>query len=184
MTTVTSERAHALSVAPRQAAAPAVRERHFRLWRRFMTHHLGVAGGALVLLIALAAIAAPLVAPQNPDQVNLALRTRPPGTAGYILGTDIFGRDLLSRLIWGGRVSLTMGLAAMALSAGVGITLGILAGYWLAPLLTKFAGFPTLISSQSVFIAFSVSAMIGVVFGFFPALKAANLDPIDALRYE
>jgi peptide/nickel transport system permease protein len=128
MTTVTSERAHALSVAPREAAL-AVRERHFRLWRRFMTHHLGVSGGALVLLIALVAVAAPLVAPHNPDQVNLALRTRPPGTAGYILGTDIFGRDLLSRLIWGGRVSLTMGLAAMALSASVGITLGILAGY-------------------------------------------------------
>ena len=66
----------------------------------------------------------------------------------------------------------------------VGGALGILAGYWLAPLLTKFAGFPTLISSESVLIAFSVSAMIGVVFNFFPALKAANLDPIDALRYE
>ena len=66
----------------------------------------------------------------------------------------------------------------------VGSALGILAGYWLAPLLTKFAGFPTLISSESVLIAFSVSAIIGVVFGFFPALKAANLDPIEALRYE
>ena len=66
----------------------------------------------------------------------------------------------------------------------VGGALGILAGYWLAPLLTKFAGFPTLISTQSVVLAFSVSAIIGVVFGFFPALKAANLDPIDALRYE
>jgi putative ABC transport system permease protein len=66
----------------------------------------------------------------------------------------------------------------------VGGGLGILAGYWLAPLLTKFAGFPTLISGQSVLLAFSVSALIGVVFGFFPALKAANLDPIEALRYE
>jgi putative ABC transport system permease protein len=66
----------------------------------------------------------------------------------------------------------------------VGGGFGILAGYWLAPLLTKFAGFPTLISNESVLLAFSVSAMIGVVFGFFPALKAANLDPIDALRYE
>jgi len=69
------------------------------------------------------------VSPHNPDQVNLALRTKLPGTPGYVLGTDIFGRDLLSRIIWGGRVSLTMGLAAMALSATVGITLGILGGY-------------------------------------------------------
>jgi putative ABC transport system permease protein len=65
-----------------------------------------------------------------------------------------------------------------------GGSLGIGAGFWLAPLLTKFAGFPTLISTTSVVLAFTVSAVIGVIFGFFPALKAANLDPIDALRYE
>ncbi|MFM8421281.1 MAG: ABC transporter permease, partial [Verrucomicrobiota bacterium] len=66
----------------------------------------------------------------------------------------------------------------------MGGALGIATGFWLAPLLTKFFEFPTLISTQSVVLAFSVSAVIGVVFGFFPALKAANLDPIDALRYE
>ena len=122
---------------PRSAStrtAPAtpravVRERRFDTLKRLRTHRLGVSGGMLVLLIAVAAVAAPLVAPHDPDQVNLALRTKPPGIAGYVLGTDIFGRDLLSRLIWGGRVSLTMGLAAMALSASVGISLGILAGY-------------------------------------------------------
>jgi peptide/nickel transport system permease protein len=86
-------------------------------------------GGALVVSIALAAILAPLVAPHDPDQVNLLLRTKPPGTPGFVLGTDIYGRDLLSRLIWGGRVSLTMGLAAMALSASIGISLGVLTGY-------------------------------------------------------
>ena len=74
-------------------------------------------------------------------------------------------------------------LEAVLLSA-VGGLLGIGTGYWLAPLLTKFAGFPTLISESSVILAFTVSAIIGVVFGFFPALKAANLDPIEALRYE
>jgi len=104
-------------------------ERCHRVVHRLARNRLGLAGGALVLVIALAALAAPVVAPHDPDLVNLALRTRPPGTAGYSLGTDIYGRDLLSRLIWGGRVSLTMGLAAMALSASVGITFGILAGY-------------------------------------------------------
>ena len=102
--------------------------------------------------------------------VSVTERTR---EIGIRLAVGARARDVLRQFL----------IEAVLLSV-VGGALGILAGYWLAPLLTKFAGFPTLISSQSVIIAFSVSAMIGVVFGFFPALKAANLDPIDALRYE
>ena len=109
----------------RQAAHRADHEAALRQTER----GLRLFGGALVLVIALAAVLAPLVAPHDPDQVNLLLRTKPPGTPGYLLGTDIYGRDLLSRLIWGGRVSLTMGLVAMALSASIGICLGVLSGY-------------------------------------------------------
>jgi putative ABC transport system permease protein len=102
--------------------------------------------------------------------VSVTERTR---EIGIRLAVGARARDVLRQFL----------IEAVLLSM-VGGGLGILAGYWLAPLLTKFAGFPTLISSQSVLIAFSVSAVIGVVFGFFPALKAANLDPIEALRYE
>jgi putative ABC transport system permease protein len=102
--------------------------------------------------------------------VSVTERTR---EIGIRLAVGARARDVLRQFL----------IEAVLLSI-VGGALGILAGYWLAPLLTKFAGFPTLISSQSVVVAFSVSAIIGVVFGFFPALKAANLDPIDALRYE
>ena len=95
-------------------------------------------------------------------------------------------REIGIRLAVGARARDVMRqfLTEAVLLSLVGGALGILAGYWLAPLLTKFAGFPTLISTQSVMLAFTVSAVIGVVFGFFPALKAANLDPIEALRYE
>jgi len=95
-------------------------------------------------------------------------------------------REIGIRLAVGARAGdvLRQFLTEAILLSVVGGSLGILAGYWLAPLLTKFAGFPTLISTKSVVLAFSVSAVIGVVFGFFPALKAANLDPIEALRYE
>jgi len=95
-------------------------------------------------------------------------------------------REIGIRLAVGARARdvLRQFLVEAVLLSLVGGGLGILAGYQLAPLLTKFAGFPTLISNQSVLLAFSVSAVIGVVFGFFPALKAANLDPIEALRYE
>jgi putative ABC transport system permease protein len=102
--------------------------------------------------------------------VSVTERTR---EIGIRLAVGARARDVLRQFL----------IEAVLLSM-VGGGLGILAGYWLAPLLTRFAGFPTLISNQSVLLAFSVSAVIGVVFGFFPALKAADLDPIEALRYE
>jgi putative ABC transport system permease protein len=102
--------------------------------------------------------------------VSVTERTR---EIGIRLAVGARGRDVLRQFL----------IEAVLLSV-VGGALGIGTGYWLAPLLTKFAGFPTLISSTSVIVAFSVSAVIGIVFGFFPALKAARLDPIDALRYE
>jgi putative ABC transport system permease protein len=102
--------------------------------------------------------------------VSVTERTR---EIGIRLAVGARARDVMRQFL----------IEAVLLSV-VGGALGIAVGYWLAPMLTKFAGFPTLISSTSVILAFSVSAVIGVVFGFFPALKAANLDPIDALRYE
>jgi putative ABC transport system permease protein len=102
--------------------------------------------------------------------VSVTERTR---EIGIRLAVGARSRDVLRQF-----------LTEAVLLSILGGSLGIATGYWLAPLLTKFAGFPTLISNESVFIAFSVSAMIGIIFGFFPALKAANLDPIDALRYE
>ena len=102
--------------------------------------------------------------------VSVTERTR---EIGIRLAVGARGRDVLRQFL----------TEAVLLSA-LGGALGIATGYWLAPLLTKFAGFPTLISNSSVMVAFTVSAVIGIVFGFFPALKAARLDPIDALRYE
>jgi putative ABC transport system permease protein len=102
--------------------------------------------------------------------VSVTERTR---EIGIRLAVGARGRDVLRQF-----------LTEAVLLSIVGGALGIATGYWLAPLLTKFFQFPTLISNTSVIMAFSVSALIGIVFGFFPALKAANLDPIDALRYE
>src|SRR5688572_3002018 len=102
--------------------------------------------------------------------VSVTERTR---EIGIRLAVGARGRDVLLQF-----------LTEAVLLSVLGGVLGIATGYRLAPLLTKFAEFPTLISHTSVLIAFTVSAVIGIVFGFFPALKAARLDPIDALRYE
>lgn len=93
-----------------------------------------VAGLAIVLACAAVALFAPWIAPHDPLKQDLLARLRPPawqprGSARYLLGTDNYGRDLLSRLIYGARVSIVVGLASMLVSCTIGTLLGMLAGY-------------------------------------------------------
>jgi ABC-type dipeptide/oligopeptide/nickel transport system permease subunit len=88
-----------------------------------------------VLLAVLLAVLAPWIAPHSPTSGNLALRLTPPvwqasGTAERLLGTDLLGRDVLSRLIWGARVSLLIALAATLIGAVVGSIVGLVAGFY------------------------------------------------------
>ena len=108
------------------------------LLRRRIVRHKGlVAGGAILLLIVIMALFAPLLAPHDPYNQNLLNKLVPPiwqdspkATWVHPLGTDNFGRDYLSRLIYGSRISLLIGLTAMLISGVIGTTLGILAGYF------------------------------------------------------
>jgi peptide/nickel transport system permease protein len=98
------------------------------------TRRLVAAGAAFVVLLALMAAAAPWLAPQDPVRQSLGARLAPPTLDGadgrsHPLGTDHLGRDVLSRTIFGARVSLVIGFAAVAVGSAVGAALGILAGY-------------------------------------------------------
>jgi len=89
----------------------------------------------MMLLIVASAVFAPVVAPHGPLDVNIRHRLAPPawmegGTPAHLLGTDQVGRDLLSRVIYGGRVSLLVGVAAVLISASLGVLLGLGAGYF------------------------------------------------------
>jgi peptide/nickel transport system permease protein len=92
--------------------------------------------GVLVLLGAfiLAGIFAPLIAPHDPETPALATRMLPPGTTAegsfFLLGTDALGRDLLSRILFGARVSLVVGVCAVAIGGSIGTLLGLLAGFY------------------------------------------------------
>lgn len=85
--------------------------------------------GSILLIILLAAIFAPLIAPYDPYKTSMTRRLLPIGDARHWLGTDELGRDLLSRLIYGGRMSLFMGFMPVALATLIGGLLGIVAGY-------------------------------------------------------
>ncbi|MCA0206335.1 MAG: ABC transporter permease [Proteobacteria bacterium] len=103
--------------------------------RRALRHGGLIAGLAVVAAVVLLAVFAPLIAPHDPAAQNLTLRLIPPawqegGNPAYLLGTDHLGRDYLSRLIFGARVSLAVGLSVMVLSGLIGATLGFLGGYF------------------------------------------------------
>ena len=85
-------------------------------------------GGGLVALLVLIAIFAPLVAPYDPIAVDVSVSLEPPGPA-HLLGTDDLGRDVLSRTLWGSRVSLSVGLIAVGIGFLAGVSLGLVAGY-------------------------------------------------------
>jgi len=87
---------------------------------------------ALIVLAAavLVALLAPVLPILDPDSVDTPNRLKPPGTPGHLLGTDEFGRDMLSRLAWGGRISLLAGVGTASASMLMGVLLGLHAGYW------------------------------------------------------
>jgi len=151
-------------VAPRSAV--------LRLVRRMRLATLGV----LVLTLAvLSAVLAPWLAPHDPAAVSLADRLQPPLMAGHVFGTDALGQDVLSRVIFGARVSLLVGFSAVAVSGLIGVTLGLLAGFfggWVDAVVMRIGevqlAFPTIILYVAVMAVVGpglekLIAVIGVV---------------------
>lgn len=109
----------------RTAKPPAVLARSWQFGKR---KPLSAAGGIVVLIACLVALLAPVIAPYRPDDVDLMARLAGPADDHW-LGTDQFGRDVFTRLLYGARTSLTVGLGATALGIGMGVVLGLLSGY-------------------------------------------------------
>lgn len=95
----------------------------------FSRYGMLVTGGLIVGVMSLAAILAPWLAPFDPAVLDVDSILLPPLTNGHILGTDALGRDVLSRMLWGGRISLWVGFVAVGLSVSIGLVLGLIAGY-------------------------------------------------------
>ena len=123
----------ASSVVMEAAASAPVAGAPMSYWRtvgwRLARDRTTLAAGGLLGLIVLAALLAPWLAPYDPSAGSIRLRLAGPGTPGHWLGTDEQGRDMLSRLLWGGRMTLVAGLTPVAVAFVVGSALGIAAGY-------------------------------------------------------
>ncbi len=98
--------------------------------RRFFHNPLGVSGAILVLAVVLLSVAAPMLPMPDPNETRLTARLLTPGSDGHVLGTDLLGRDILSRLIWGTRISLAVAATATLIAAFFGSAIGLVAGYF------------------------------------------------------
>lgn len=124
--------------------------------RQFMRNRAATAGSICLALMCIAAIVAPFIAPFDPVQIKLAAKLQPPGSE-FLAGTDHFGRDVLSRLIWGARVSLSVGFIVVAFAVSLGVPIGLAAGFfggWIDNLLMRgmdaFLTFPPLLLGVAI----------------------------------
>ena len=113
-------------------SAPATKVRGYwgSVWNRLRYDYVTLFCLALIILIVLLAVFAPWLSPMDPDKSSMANRLRPIGYKKYLLGTDEQGRDMLSRLLWGGRTSLMMGIVPVVFATLIGGGFGVVAGYF------------------------------------------------------
>ena len=110
------------------------------IWHAYRRHKPAMIGTTIIIIFALAAIFAPYISPWDPEKTNLDAMLQPP-SAQHLMGTDDLGRDLLTRILYGGRVSLAIGVMAMALAVVVGAIVGGVAGFyggWVDNVLMRF----------------------------------------------
>jgi len=138
-------------------------------------------GLAVILAIALLALFAPLIAPYAPNKLSIVNRLKPP-SATWLFGTDEFGRDIFSRTIYAGRLSLTVGAAATALAGVIGITLGIVAGFFrradtvIARIVDAMMAFPDILLAIALVAALGPSlATVIVALGIVYAPRLARI---------
>ncbi len=98
-------------------------------WRRFKRNRLAVAGGIIVISLFFVAIFAPYLSPYDPNEIDVSSILLPP-SLDHPFGTDELGRDVLSRMIWGARISLQVGFVAVGIAVVIGVVLGAIAGYY------------------------------------------------------
>ena len=130
---------------------------------RKMWHlRMGVVGGVLIAALLLTAVFCPVLAPYDPYKQNIMNRLKPPvwiegGTAKHLFGTDHLGRDILSRIMYGSRISLVVGVSAVILQVIIGVALGLLAGYYggksdsvISFMVNSMMGFPFILLAMSL----------------------------------
>ncbi|WP_407653452.1 ABC transporter permease [Brevibacillus ruminantium] len=130
------------------------------VWRRLKKNKMAMAGLLLLLTVTFAVIMAPVLAPFPVEEMNFAERLLPPD-GKHLLGTDDFGRDIFSRLLFGGRVSLLMGLICVATASVIGVTIGVITGYYRKLDIFIMQVIDIMLALPSLLLAISIIAVLG-----------------------
>ncbi len=131
--------------------------------RKLSKSPTGMVGVVIVIAVILAALLAPVLSPADPGKSNFPNRLKPPGTPGHPLGTDQQGRDMLSRIIYGARISLIVGFATVGLAGMVGVFMGLISGYfggWVDAVIMRLADVQ--LSFPFILLALVINAMLGL----------------------
>lgn len=113
-----------------------------RMLNAFLRNRMALFGLVVVMIMVSIAILAPFLSPHNPVRQSIIDRRKPPGTQGFLLGTDRYGRDMLSRVLHGSRVSITVGITSVLIGLVIGVPLGVISAYkggWYDTILMRIA---------------------------------------------
>lgn len=146
---------------PKTTSQMALLMRTQRVWQWLCAEPMGMAGAMIIGLLLLTALLAPMLSPYPPDAIDYRAVLKPPSTE-HLLGTDDLGRDILSRLLYGTRLSLSAGISAVLLSVLVGVPIGLVAGYvgGMADELVMRV-FDSIIALPPLVLALTISAVLG-----------------------
>jgi len=167
-----------VSVQAATLSAPAAEQRSAHVARRLFRDPLGVLGLVLVVLAVLSAVGADWLATHDPLKMSLGARLRPPGPEAW-LGTDHLGRDVYSRILYGGRIALWVSLVTVATASAAGLVLGMLAGYgprWLDNALMLV--FDAVRSFPTVMFALAMVTLVGPSLGTIIMIVVVTSIPV------
>ncbi|MGO4736539.1 ABC transporter permease [Bosea sp. 2KB_26] len=134
---------------------------HKSAWTRFRRHKLAMAGAATIAILVLGSFLGPYLLPFDDTHIDVMHRFAPPLSGAHVLGTDELGRDILARLMMGGRISLAIGFTAMAIAIAAGTGVGMIAGYYggiIGSLLMRFVD--AILCFPTIFLLLALAALV------------------------
>ena len=161
MTTITETSDFSTSLSERSLLAKKPLSQRAIIWRSLMRNKLAIVGMVIIVLLFVTTFGAPLFTSYDPIEMSPRERLQSPSMQHW-LGTDSFGRDMLTRILYGGRVSLSVGMAAVTLLMAIGIVLGSIAGYyggWADSVIMRFVD--VMLSIPNFFLLLTIVALFG-----------------------